>query len=218
MLSSFRSIGRHGAALCLFAGLTVSSSVFTIAILSADRLLAIRRPMSFRIYRAGRHAWVIVAVVWIASIAVASPLLNVRQLDVVTLPLPSIEPLVFCHEVKIFAQSLSSDEFTQPLTSPDLFLRSFSVELGTINRFNYRKTIALCENVIPAWLDKNAGVHHVHARSQACIFIFIHSNEHLRLVLKAYELFEVLRPFEAAHLRMERQAQFTCISQQSAVI
>jgi hypothetical protein len=96
-------------ALCLSAGLTVSSSVFTIAILSADRLLAIRRPMSFRIYRAGRHAWVIVAVVWIASVAVASPLLDVRQLDVVTLP--PIDPLVFCHEVDIsrVCQQISSD-------------------------------------------------------------------------------------------------------------
>jgi len=81
----------------LSLGLTVSSSVFTIAILSADRLLAIRQPMNFRIYRAGRHAWVIVAIVWIASVAVTSPLLIVRQLDVINLP--SIEPVVFCIEV-----------------------------------------------------------------------------------------------------------------------
>ena len=84
--------------------MTVSSSVFTIAILSADRLLAIRRPMSFRIYRAGRHAWIIVAVVWIASLVVASPLLDVRRLDVVELPAIgdlALDPLTYCHEVDL---------------------------------------------------------------------------------------------------------------------
>jgi len=79
-------------------GVAVSSSVLTIAVLSADRLLAVRRPLSFRVYRASRHAWIIVAGVWATSLAVAAPLLGVRRLRIVDLGFGTQNKLTFCHE------------------------------------------------------------------------------------------------------------------------
>ena len=48
--------GIAGADVC-GAGVSVSSSVLTIAVLSADRLLAVRRPLSMAVYRASRYTW-----------------------------------------------------------------------------------------------------------------------------------------------------------------
>jgi len=88
------------------AGVAVSSSVLTIAVLSADRLLAVRRPLSFRVYRASRHAWIIVAGVWTTSLAVAAPLLDVRQLHVIDLGFGTHSKFSFCHEVRCRCSSL----------------------------------------------------------------------------------------------------------------
>jgi len=79
-------------------GVAVSSSVLSIAVLSADRLLAVRRPLSFRVYRASRHAWIIVAGVWLASLALAAPLLSVRRLHTVDLGFGPQNVFSFCHE------------------------------------------------------------------------------------------------------------------------
>ena len=76
----------------------MSSSVLTIAVLSADRLLAVRRPLSLSVYRASRYTWIIVAGVWTASLAVAAPLLDVRRLRVVNLGFGPHETFTFCHE------------------------------------------------------------------------------------------------------------------------
>ena len=65
--------------------------------LSVDRFLAIRHPMTFRAFSAGRHAWTVAITVWIVSFCIMVPLLLVRQLDIVDL-LPT-EPLYFCNEV-----------------------------------------------------------------------------------------------------------------------
>jgi len=81
------------------AGVAVSSSVLSIAVLSADRLLAVRRPLSFRIYRASRHAWIIVAAVWLTSLALAAPLLHVRRIRSVDLGFGGPQNVFdFCHE------------------------------------------------------------------------------------------------------------------------
>jgi len=82
----------------MLTGVAVSSSVLTIAVLSTDRLLAVRRPLSFSVYRASRHAWIIVAGVWAASLAVAAPLLHVRRLDTVNLGFGTQSKFSFCHE------------------------------------------------------------------------------------------------------------------------
>jgi len=82
----------------MLTGVAVSSSVLTIAVLSADRLLAVRRPLSFRVYRASRHAWLIVAGVWAASLAVATPLLHVLRLRTVDLGFGTQSQFSFCHE------------------------------------------------------------------------------------------------------------------------
>jgi len=85
----------------MLTGVAVSSSVLTIAVLSADRLLAVRRPLSFSVYRASRHAWIIVACVWMASLAVAAPLLDVRRLQVIDLGFGTQSKFSFCHEANI---------------------------------------------------------------------------------------------------------------------
>jgi len=82
----------------MLTGVAVSSSVLTIAVLSADRLLAVRRPLSFSVYRASRHAWIIVAGVWAASFAVSAPLLGVRRLRTVDLGFGTQNKFDFCHE------------------------------------------------------------------------------------------------------------------------
>ena len=48
-------------------GVSVASSVFTIMMLSLDRYLAIRHPMTFRAFSAGRYSWLIVLGIWILS-------------------------------------------------------------------------------------------------------------------------------------------------------
>ncbi len=54
--------------MCLhITGVSVASSVFTISMLSLDRYLAIRHPMTFRAFSAGKHAFKIVLAIWILS-------------------------------------------------------------------------------------------------------------------------------------------------------
>ena len=84
--------------MAVLTGVAVSSSVLTIAVLSADRLLAVRRPLSLAVYRASRHTWLIVAGVWLASLAIAAPLLDVRRLNTVSLGFGTHNTFSFCHE------------------------------------------------------------------------------------------------------------------------
>jgi len=98
-------IDSHVISSSSLTGVAVSSSALTIAVLSADRLLAVRRPLSFRVYRASRHAGVIVAGVWTASLAVASPLLHVRRLHTVKLGFGPQNTFNFCHEASYHSSS-----------------------------------------------------------------------------------------------------------------
>jgi len=94
--------GVHGS---YGAGVAVSSSVLTIAVLSADRLLAVRRPLSLSVYRASRYTWLIVAGVWTTSLAVAAPLLDVRRLHVVDLGFGPHNTFTLCLEVTPYSSS-----------------------------------------------------------------------------------------------------------------
>jgi len=102
----FRQFSSNVRKVTCSAGVAVSSSVLTIAVLSADRLLAVRRPLSLRVYRASRHAWLIVAGVWMTSLAIAAPLLDVLQLRVIDLGIGTHSKFSFCYEVRIYAAVL----------------------------------------------------------------------------------------------------------------
>ena len=91
--------------MAVLTGVAVSSSVLTIAVLSADRLLAVRRPLSLAVYRASRHTWLIVAGVWLASLAIAAPLLDVRRLNTVSLGFGTHNTFSFCHEASRYFAS-----------------------------------------------------------------------------------------------------------------
>ena len=83
--------------LCLFSpGVAVASSVFTIMILSVDRYLAIRHPMTFRIICASQHAWKIITSIWILSFLIMIPMILVRKLEL--LDLMQNQTLYFCTE------------------------------------------------------------------------------------------------------------------------
>ena len=74
----------------------MAASVFTIMMLSVDRYLAIRHPMTFRTYSNGRHALRFVVGVWLLSFAIMVPLIIVLRVD--TISLPAADPLHFCKE------------------------------------------------------------------------------------------------------------------------
>lgn len=80
-----------------FSGVSVASSVFTIMLISIDRYLAIRHPMTFRAFSARRHAVKIIVIIWAISLSVMVPLLLVRRVD--TFELVPMEKLHFCIEV-----------------------------------------------------------------------------------------------------------------------
>ena len=82
---------------CLSTGVSVASSVFTIMVLSLDRFLAIRHPMTFRTFCHGKHTIKIVAIIWMISIGIMIPLIMVREIDKFDL-IPA-EPIHFCNEV-----------------------------------------------------------------------------------------------------------------------
>ncbi|XP_033737443.1 neuropeptide FF receptor 2-like [Pecten maximus] len=78
-------------------GVTVAASIYTIAVLSIDRFLAIRHPMIFRRVSNTRSAVKLITVIWGLSIAIMCPLLFMRRVDVVSV-IPG-EPLYLCNEV-----------------------------------------------------------------------------------------------------------------------
>lgn len=83
--------------LCIYiSGVTVAASVFTIALLSVDRYLAIRHPMLFRRLSTNAVAFRLILIVWLCSIGLMIPLLIVRGTSVIDL-IPS-EPMYFCGE------------------------------------------------------------------------------------------------------------------------
>ncbi|XP_045158873.1 QRFP-like peptide receptor isoform X2 [Mercenaria mercenaria] len=77
-------------------GVTVAASVFTIALLSIDRYLAIRHPMLFRRLSTNAVAIKLILIVWLLSIALMVPLLIVREISVMDI-IPT-EPVYFCGE------------------------------------------------------------------------------------------------------------------------
>ncbi|XP_060596397.1 QRFP-like peptide receptor isoform X1 [Ruditapes philippinarum] len=77
-------------------GVTVAASVFTIALLSIDRYLAIRHPMLFRRLSTNAVAIKLILIVWLLSIALMVPLIIVREISVMDI-IPT-EPVYFCGE------------------------------------------------------------------------------------------------------------------------
>lgn len=77
-------------------GVTVAASVFTIALLSIDRYLAIRHPMLFRRLSTNAVALKLILTVWLLSIALMVPLFIVREISVMDI-IPT-EPVYFCGE------------------------------------------------------------------------------------------------------------------------
>ncbi|ESP05281.1 hypothetical protein LOTGIDRAFT_102897, partial [Lottia gigantea] len=94
------SVWIYGEFMCkvtgFLQGVTVVASIFTIAVLSLDRLLAIRHPMIFKRVANYKMAARIISVIWILSCSVMAPLLVYRKTQ--TLPLSPNESLHFCHE------------------------------------------------------------------------------------------------------------------------
>lgn len=76
--------------------MTVAASIFTIATLSVDRLLAIRHPIIFRRVSNTRVATKFIIIIWIVSLVIMIPLLVVRKVDSHFLLLK--EPIHYCHE------------------------------------------------------------------------------------------------------------------------
>ena len=79
-----------------FAGVSVSSSVFTIMCLSVDRYIAIRHPMTFRAFSTGRYAWKFTIIVWLLAFSIMVPLLVVRRVD--SIEVSPTEYVSFCNE------------------------------------------------------------------------------------------------------------------------
>ena len=77
--------------------MSVAASVFTIALLSIDRFLAIKHPMVFRRVSTNGIAIKLIIAVWIVSLCLMSPLLVVRKISVIDL-IPS-DPVYFCGEI-----------------------------------------------------------------------------------------------------------------------
>lgn len=74
----------------------MAASVFTIALLSVDRYLAIRHPMLFRRLSTNAVAIKLIFIVWLLSIALMVPLFVVREISVMDI-IPT-EPVYFCGE------------------------------------------------------------------------------------------------------------------------
>lgn len=79
----------------VFAGVTVAASIFTIATLSVDRLLAIRHPIIFRRVSNTRVATKFIIIIWIVSLVIMIPLFIARKVDSHILLKETIH---FCHE------------------------------------------------------------------------------------------------------------------------
>ena len=77
--------------------MTVSASIYTITVLAIDRLLAIKQPIMYRRVSNTQTALKLIIVIWIVSMAIMSPLLVMKKVDVITL-IPG-EPLYLCNEV-----------------------------------------------------------------------------------------------------------------------
>lgn len=61
---------------CLFVGVAVAASVFTITAMSIDRYLAIRSPMAFRrVFNRKSTIFVIVAL-WLVALIIFAPVLR----------------------------------------------------------------------------------------------------------------------------------------------
>ncbi|KAL5021023.1 hypothetical protein ScPMuIL_000178, partial [Solemya velum] len=93
------SVWIYGEFMCkitaFLQGVTVAASVFTIAILSVDRFLAIKHPMLFRRISTPTTAAKLITLVWILSIGIMTPLLVMRKIDVFQF---LGKRLTFCHE------------------------------------------------------------------------------------------------------------------------
>ncbi|XP_046374245.1 QRFP-like peptide receptor [Haliotis rufescens] len=77
-------------------GVTVCASVFTITVLSLDRLLAIRHPMIFKRISNCKMAAKMISIIWVISFGVMSPLLVYRKTDREDI-FPG-QTFHFCHE------------------------------------------------------------------------------------------------------------------------
>ncbi|XP_014771366.1 QRFP-like peptide receptor [Octopus bimaculoides] len=97
---SIYKVWMFGEAMCKFAGflqgLAVVASIFTISILSLDRLLAIKYPMIFRRLCTTRIAVRLTIFIWLSSVCIMSPMLHVKKLT--SFPIPN-KTLYFCHEI-----------------------------------------------------------------------------------------------------------------------
>ena len=82
----------------VFPGVSVSASVFTLMVLSVDRFLAIRHPMTFRSYSTSRYAICILTCLWILATSIMIPLVLVRQIHTIQLT-HHVEPLHVCTEI-----------------------------------------------------------------------------------------------------------------------
>ncbi|XP_050401097.1 galanin receptor 2b [Patella vulgata] len=94
------SVWIYGEFMCkmtaFLQGVTVCASIFTIAVLSLDRLLAIRHPMIFKRVANYKIAAKMILVIWILSCGIMAPLIVFRKTQ--TLPISPNESLYFCHE------------------------------------------------------------------------------------------------------------------------
>ncbi|GAB1599445.1 trissin receptor-like [Argonauta hians] len=97
---SIYKVWMFGEAMCKFAGflqgLGVVASIFTLSILSLDRLLAIKYPMIFRRLCTTRIAIRLTIFIWLSSVCIMSPMLYVKRLT--SFPMPE-KTLYFCHEI-----------------------------------------------------------------------------------------------------------------------
>ncbi|XP_074640337.1 QRFP-like peptide receptor [Tubulanus polymorphus] len=93
----------YGFVMCKFTaylqGVSVSASVTTLCVMSLERLLAIRHPMTFRRVSKSKYAKIAIVILWLISLAIMLPLMLVRQTETT----PAItelysEPIDFCTE------------------------------------------------------------------------------------------------------------------------
>ncbi|XP_014677559.1 PREDICTED: pyroglutamylated RFamide peptide receptor-like [Priapulus caudatus] len=77
-------------------GVSICASVFTLTVMAFDRYVAIRHPMTVRKYITTRLIGRFIAVIWISSVVLASPLLVVQRIQTHELLSVSID---FCYEM-----------------------------------------------------------------------------------------------------------------------
>ncbi|XP_017781474.1 PREDICTED: neuropeptide FF receptor 1-like isoform X2 [Nicrophorus vespilloides] len=81
-----------------FQCVCVACSVFTITMMAVDRYLAITRPFGFTHWLTKRSTKIVIAVIWIFSVVIFSPLLLVSKMKIEMIPVAQNITMKFCIE------------------------------------------------------------------------------------------------------------------------